>query len=36
MAARSSTDPTENLQKRPAKGILKTSSSFEAPDAPQK
>ncbi|XP_046676538.1 protein phosphatase inhibitor 2-like [Homalodisca vitripennis] len=36
MAGMSSIDPTENLQKRPSKGILKTSSSFEAPDAPQK
>jgi len=36
MAERSTNDPTENLQKRPSKGILKTSSSFEAPDAPQK
>ncbi|XP_054275339.1 protein phosphatase inhibitor 2-like [Macrosteles quadrilineatus] len=36
MAGKSSVDPMENLQKRPSKGILKTSSSFEAPDAPQK
>ncbi|KAL1117231.1 hypothetical protein AAG570_004557 [Ranatra chinensis] len=33
MAGRS-TDPTDNLKKRPAKGILKTSSSFEVEDGP--
>ncbi|KAK9500664.1 hypothetical protein O3M35_001889 [Rhynocoris fuscipes] len=27
-------DPMENLKKKPAKGILKSSSSFEVPDGP--
>ncbi|XP_014271867.1 protein phosphatase inhibitor 2 [Halyomorpha halys] len=33
MAGRS-TDPSDNLKMKPPKGILKSSSSFEAPDAP--
>lgn len=33
MSGRSS-DPKDNLKMKPAKGILKSSSSFEAPDCP--
>lgn len=33
MAGRSS-DPKDNLKMKPAKGILKSSSSFEAPEGP--
>lgn len=29
-----SDDPTENLKKKPTKGILKSSSSFEAKERP--